>query len=69
MDDAEFRHVPRKPGEVGEHDAPVFAEQIPDTFIDMELIGSGRRRSSIRRLSLSFEFLVLDWMCLGMPDS
>jgi hypothetical protein len=34
VDNAELRHAPRKPGEVGDHHAPLFTEQIPEALVD-----------------------------------
>jgi len=41
MDDAEFRDVAGEAGKVGEHDAPVFAEKVPDALVYFFFIGAG----------------------------
>ncbi len=41
MDDAELGHVARKPGQVGEHDAPFLAEQVPYPRVYQFLVRTG----------------------------
>jgi hypothetical protein len=46
VDDPELRDVAREAGEIGGHDAPLLAEEIPDALIDRIAIG---RRLDARR--------------------